>query len=612
MTFAWDWNARITLFMAVALAAALALPVLSPSHSALRDPLLGGAVAVSAAPLLLRIVRKFRQGQFGADALAVVSVITAFALHQFVPAAIIVVMLSGGAVLETWAVRNASSVLDALLRRMPKMAHRKVGDAIHDVAVESIGIGDRIVIYPHEIVPVDGVVREGQSVMDESFLTGEPFRIPKTTGSEVISGAINGGGGLVIDATRAVGDSRYAQITRVMRAAEEKRPQMRRLADRLSAVYTPLVLIIAGLSWVVTHDSERFLAVVIAATPCPLIIAVPIAIIGGISLSARRGIIVRDPVAMEQIGDCRTAIYDKTGTLTYGVPVLVEQTPKGRFALSDVLSWAASLERYSRHPLAGAVRDAASQAGLTLRDATEVRETAGHGLEGGVEGRRIRIVGRKQVATLLPNEADRSDSGLECFVLVDEQLAARYRFRDAPRSETRAFIHHLSPKHAFNRQVIISGDRESEVRYLANAVGISSVFAGKSPEEKLTLVREETARAKTLYIGDGINDAPALLAATVGIAIGPRSDVTSEAAGIVVMEGALRRVDEFVHISDRVRRIAFQCAVGGMTLSSMAMAMAALGHLPPVAGAIIQEIIDLFAIGNALRAARTPRTLADF
>lgn len=575
--------------------------------------LLKAVLLIGGLPMLYDILRDLLRGELGADALAIVSVITSFLLKEYLAGAILVFMLSGGALLETFAVHRASSVLNALLKRMPRVAHRKEGSRTTDIAVEDIRVDDVLLLLPHEIAPVDAVVIEGHSFMDESYLTGEPFMMSKAPGSEIFSGAINGESPLLIRAIRVQNDSRYAKIMEIMRAAEEKRPRLRRLADKLGGYYTPLALALAGLAWYWTGDSGRFLSVVVVATPCPLIIAIPIAIIGAISLAAKRGIIVKNPLALEQIQLCRTAIFDKTGTLTYGAPSLTQEIMQPGFQPDEILELTSSLEQYSKHPLAHAIRRMASQRRLGPVEVTQVSEKPGQGLEGTLHGKRVRVIGRNQ-ALQFPawaNAGDVSDGGLECFVVVDDQPAARYRFRDAPRKESPSFIQHLGPRHALERQLIISGDRESEVRYLAEAVGITEIHAGKSPEEKLALVRAETAKAKTLYIGDGINDAPAMLAATVGIAIGQNSDVTSEAASVVVMENSLRHVDEFMHISERLRAIALQSAIGGMALSLIAMGVAATGHLPPVAGAVTQEIIDLFAILNALRVSFPPKVLSD-
>jgi heavy metal translocating P-type ATPase len=470
-------------------------------------------------------------------------------------------------------------------------------------------------VAPHEICPVDGEVVQGRGVMDEAYLTGEPYQISKSVGSEVLSGAINGESALTIRATRLAVDSRYARIMQVMQQSQQERPLLRRLGDQLGAFYTPLAVAIAVAAWIASGEAIRFLAVLVIATPCPLLIAIPVAIIGSISLAARRSIVIRDPAILEQIGQCRTMIFDKTGTLTYGEPKLTEQfTAPGRDA-KEVLQLAASLEQYSKHPLATPVVEAARAEGLSLSTVESVQERPGQGMVGSVGGREVRISSRKQLLAMAPQAADELPppaAGLECVVMIDGRYAATYHFRDEPRPEGASFVGHLTPRHSFDRVMLVSGDRLSEVEYLARRVGIKDVYAGKSPEEKLEIVRAETDRTKTVYVGDGINDAPAMLAATVGVAMGQRSEVTTEAAGAVIMDNMLGKVDELLHIGQRMRRIALQSAVGGMALSVAGMLVAAAGYLPPVAGAVLQEAIDVVAVLNALRAAWPPKSLTDY
>jgi heavy metal translocating P-type ATPase len=565
-------------------------------------------------PMLYDLLRKLLKLEFGSDLLGGISIITSVLLGEYLAGSIIVLMLAGGEALESYALRSASSVLAALAKRMPSVAHRKRGTEMLDVALAEIAVSDTLVLYPHEICPADGVVIEGHGVMDESYLTGEPFQITKTSGSSVISGAINGEAALTVRTTQRAADSRYAKIMEVMRESESQRPHLQRLGDQLGAIYTPVALIVAGLAWVLSGESIRFLAVLVIATPCPLLLAIPIAIIGSISLCARRAIIIKSPVVLEQIAECRTAIFDKTGTLTYGEPKLTEQLNASGFDQKEVLTLVAGLERYSKHPLARAILAAAKEAGIQVPQATEVGEQPGQGLRGTVAGHQLQITSRNKLIAEKVADADQLPplaGGLECVVVMDEHYAAALRFRDAPRAESRSFISHLGPKHHFARVMIVSGDRESEVRYLAEQVGITEIYAQQSPEQKLALVRAETAKAKTLYVGDGINDAPAMMAATVGMAIGKNSDVTAEAAGVVVMENSLKKVDEFMHISRRMRIIALQSAVGGMALSVIGMIFAATGHLSPVTGAITQEVIDVLAVLNALRAAFPPKIISD-
>jgi heavy metal translocating P-type ATPase len=569
------------------------------------------ALVIGGIPLVFELAKKLLKREFGSDLLAGVSILAAVVLAQYLVAAIVVLMLSGGAALEFYATAKASSVLDALAKRVPSIAHRREGAILHDVKLEAIRVGDVLTIFPHEICPVDGEVLEGHTVMDEAYLTGEPYEISKTPGSQVISGAINGEQALTIRAEKLAVDSRYARIMRVMQATEQQRPRLRRLGDQLGAWYTPLALVVAGAAGLLSADAHRFLAVVVIATPCPLLLAIPTAIVGAISLSARRAIIIKNPGILEQIDSCRTLIFDKTGTLTYGRPTLTEIICAPGFDRAEVLELTGSLEQYSKHPLAAAIVIAAKQENIALLPVTHVSEHPGEGLLGIIEGRKVQITGRGKVATdhlSLPPLA----SGLECLVFIEGRYAAALRFHDTPRKDSRTFIEHLQPRHGVRKVMLVSGDRESEVKYLAETVGITEVHAGTSPEEKVEIVKRETANDKTLFVGDGINDAPALLAATVGVAFGSASDITAEAADAVVLELALGKIDELMHIGRRMRRIALQSAFGGMIGSMIGMIFAAAGYLPPIGGAIAQELIDLLAVLNAVRVALPTDELQDF
>ena len=567
------------------------------------------AVAAGGLPLLWKLGQRLIHLEFGSDLLAGLSIVAAAVTDQYLVGAIIVLMLSGGNALESFATERANSVLAALHKRTPRIAHRKTESGHLDVSLEEVQIGDAIMILPHEIVPVDGTVIEGHGRMDESYLTGEPFEISKAPGSAVLSGAINKDQLLVIEASKLPVDSRHAQIVRLLQQTEANRPRLRRLGDKLAAWYTPVAVAIALGAWWWSGDSLRFLAVTVIATPCPLLIAIPVAILGAISLAATRGIIIKNPAALEQIDNCRTLIFDKTGTLTYGKPVLTEVLCAEGFSRDDVLSKAASLEQYSKHPLAAAILTAARKEGLPLAQASSIAEKPGAGLQGTVNAVNIQVTGRSQVREIALPEPT---TGLECIILFDARLAAVFRFRDTPREESRPFIAHLGTRHGAKRVVLLSGDREEEVRYLAARVGISEALFSKSPEEKVAFVAAATKCEKTLFVGDGINDAPAMLMATVGVALGSNSDITSEAADAVVLDSSLERTDELIHISRRMRRIALESAIGGMALSTVGMGIAAAGYLSPIAGAVAQEAIDVAAVLNALRVAFYYRRLADF
>jgi heavy metal translocating P-type ATPase len=423
---------------------------------------------IGGVPLLVPLTQKLLALEFGSDHLAGISIITSVILGEYLVAAIVILMLSGGTALEQFASRRASSVLDALAKRMPQVAHRQSANNLSDVELKDVAIGDLLVVFPHEICPVDGVVVDGHGKMNEAYLTGEPFEIAKTPGSQVLSGSINGDAALHIRTEKLAIDSRYARIMQVMKDAEQRRPHIRRLGDKLGAWYTPLALSLAGIAWAASGESHRFLAVLVVATPCPLLISIPVAVIGAISLSARRGIIIKNPAVLEQIDRCHTLIFDKTGTLTYGTPSLSEILCAPGFAKDEVLRVTASLEHYSKHPLSRAILEAAQNANLPVEHVSEISERPGEGLKGTVGQRTVWITSRKKVIDrplVLPPVAP----GLECLLFVDDVYAATFRFHDMPRAESRTFIKHLSPRHAVSRVLIVSGDRDQEVRHLRQA-----------------------------------------------------------------------------------------------------------------------------------------------
>ncbi|RLS32092.1 MAG: heavy metal translocating P-type ATPase [Planctomycetota bacterium] len=567
------------------------------------------------------LVAKVLAGTFGSDLLAGMAIVTSVLLGEWLAGVLVVLMLSGGAALESRAVSRAGNVLHALARRMPTLAHRRTALGLVDIPLAEVAIGDLLVVLPHEICPVDGVVEAGHGSMDESYLTGEPYRMAKAPGSGVLSGAINGQAALEVRTTRVAADSRYAKIMDVLRASADRRPRLQRLADSLGALYTPLALVIAAAAWFASGEATRFLAVLVVATPCPLLIAIPVAIIGAVSLAARHGIVIRDPAILERLDTCRIAIFDKTGTLTYGAPQVTEVVTLEGALQGEVLQVAASLEAYSKHPLALAVVEAATAAGITLLPVESLAEKPGHGLTGRVHppggrpAQDVMITSRGKLLATGATAADRlpaAAGGLECVVVIEGRTSGLIRFRDAPRRDGASFIGHLGPAHGLQRVMLVSGDRESEVRWLADHVGITEVHASVPPEGKLRFVEEAIRIAPTLFVGDGINDAPALAAATVGIAMGAASDVTSEAAGAVIMDSCLERVDELFHIGRRLRTVAMQSAVGGMAASLVGMGFAAAGWLSPPAGALVQEAIDVAAVLNALRVAWDTGPLSDY
>jgi heavy metal translocating P-type ATPase len=595
--------------IAIGIVAALAVKFLLYDQTLL-NWILWVAIGGASMPLLISLVQQVFKGNFSVDILAVLSILTSLILGQYWVAAIVVLMLSGGQALEGYATGRASSVLSALAKRMPQTAHR-AGSAPSDVSIDTIAVGDELSIYPHEICPVDGVVVTGQGSMDESYLTGEPFLIAKAPGTSVLSGAINSNVALTIRATKIASDSRYAKIVEVLHASEENRPQIQRLGDRLGSWYTPAAIAIALASWYFSGQSERFLAVLVIATPCPLLISIPVAIIGAISVGAKVGIIIKDPSILEKMDTCHVLIVDKTGTLTYGKPSLTKIECLGGISRIKALQYVASLERYSKHPLASAVLATAAAENVALLDAEDVAEAPGAGLVGRIAGHSIRVTGRGKLSPENAAEMPPVAAGLECVFLLDGKLAGVLHFEDQPRNESKPFLSHLGVKHSIKEVILLSGDRPAEVALFAAGMGIKEAYGGKSPEEKVEFVREKTLHERTLYLGDGINDAPAMMAATAGIALGVNSDITSEAAGAVILQSSLTSVDELLHIGRRMRRIALTSAVGGMGLSLIGMCAASFGLISPIQGAIAQEVIDLFSILNSLRMILPTGSLSD-
>lgn len=601
-----NWRTLILIILLIAIALHF---VLSTQHY--RDIPLIVAIIISGIPLIYQIIEKLFQKDLGADSLAALAIITAAYMGEYLAASLVLLMLASGQILETYAVRRASAVLLALAQRMPAIAHRKSKKRIEDIAINDIQIGDQIVIYPHETCPVDGIVLEGHGAMDESYITGEPYYVSKVPGTAVISGAINGEALLTIKSERLPQDSRYAKIMKVMEESEQRRPKIRRLSDQLGAIFAPLALIGALLAWYLSGEAIRFLAVLVIATPCPLLIAIPIAIISAISLAAQRGIIIKDPTILEQLPLCTTAIFDKTGTLTYGRAELEDFIVFPGFKKDELLQQVASLERFSKHPLAESVVKAAHSEFLEV---DRVAENPGEGMVGYIKEHKIQITNRK---SLKPEDLETVTSyavqkpGMESIILVNDKPAGMMLFRDTLRREGVSFISHLAPIHKFKKIMILSGDRLSEVAYLAKKLGIKDIFASQTPEQKVAIVREETSKAPTLFMGDGINDAPALTAATVGLAFGAQNIVATEAAGAVFLESSLAKVDELIHISIMMRRVALVSAGGGMLLSMVGMVFAGMGMIPPVAGALLQEGIDVLAIAYALQLTWHSKVLVD-
>jgi len=570
--------------------------------------------AVGTAPvvlgLLVSMIGDLLAGRIGVDAVAFLSMTGALALGETLAGVVVAVMYAGGNVLEDFAVGRAERDLRSLVDRAPRVAHRRAAAAVEDVPVDAIAIGDSVLVRAGEVVPVDGVVASPGAMIDESALTGEPIPVARREGELARSGTLNAGETFEIRVTATAGDSTYAGIVRMVTAAQTAKAPFIRMADRYALLFLPVAVAVAAAAWLLAGDQVRALAVLVAATPCPLILAAPVALIAGVSQAARRGILIKGGGPLEALAHAHTVMLDKTGTLTVGGArlVAIETAPGER--PDEVLRLAGSLEQASHHVVAQTIVEAAVRKGLALAVPSGVRETLGSGLEGLLGGRAVRVGSYQLVcgprkpdewaARALRRAAWRS--ALCVFVALDGRSIGALLLADELRRETPRAIQTLRTA-GVARIVMLTGDRADAAETIAAALDLDAVLADREPADKVDAVATEQRLNPTLMVGDGINDAPALAAASVGIAMGARgASASSEAADVVILVDRLDRVSDAVTIAKRARRIALQSILAGMAMSGVAMLVAAAGWLPPVAGALTQEAIDVAVIVNALRA----------
>lgn len=568
-----------------------------------------GTLPVTAA-LGMSMVRDLSQGRMGVDAVAFISMAAALALNANLAAVVVAVMVAGGTVLEDLAVARAERDLKSLVDRAPRIAHRREESRVEDIPVDAVRPGDAVLVRAGEIVPVDGVLLSAAAVLDESALTGEPLPVTRSAGEAVRSGAVNAGETFELGATASAGESTYAGIVRLVTAAQTAKSPFIRMADKYAALLVPVTLALAGAAWAISGDALRGLAVLVAATPCPLILAAPVAFIAGVSRAARHGILIKGGGPLEALARVHTVLFDKTGTLTVGGARLVAvETAPGESA-DEVLKLAASLEQASQHIVAAAIVASAHARGLTLDLPKGVKETLGSGLEGTIGGARIRagsaslIFGSHRPEEWAVRALRRASwrSALCVFVARDNRVIGALLLADELRKETPRAIQALRAA-GVARMVMVTGDRADAAETISAALDLDAVLFERTPSDKVEAVATERRLHPTVMVGDGINDAPALAAADVGIAMGARgATASSEAADVVILVDRLDRVAEAVKIARRTHGIARQSIVAGMALSGVAMAAAALGWLTPVAAAITQEGIDVLVILNAMRA----------
>lgn len=600
--------------LAVTLAALAAGGVawLLGAHTVADGCWIAGTVA-ALGPAIWWVIAALRSRRLGVDILAVLSLAGALAVGEYLAGALIGVMLATGQALDAAAERRATKDLRALLDRVPRTARRRIGDDVEVVGLDAIGVDDIVIVGPGEVLPVDGLVLSESAVLDESALTGEAAHVRRDQGDEVRSGVVNAGGGLEMRATATAADSTYAGIVALAKQAAAESAPVVRLADRIAVWFVPAALAVAGLAWLLSGTAERAVAVLVVATPCPLLLAAPVAIVSGLSRTSRIGVLVRGGGALETLGRASTLVLDKTGTLTSGRPRGTDIAVAPGWTVDGVLGLAASADQLSPHILAAAIVAEARLRGVPLSVPTGVSEQAGTGVAAVVDGRRV-VVGNLDLEDDLPDWAagvlSRAslDAAVVAWVRVDDELAGAILLTDPLRPDAPRTLRRLRSA-GMTRLVMLTGDRPAPARQIGTVLGLDEVAAQQTPADKVAKVRAEREKAVTAMVGDGVNDAPALAAADVGIAMGARgSTASSEAADIVLTADRLDRLADAKLIARRSRRIAVQSAGVGMGLSLVAMGFAAVGWLPPAAGALLQEGIDLAVILNALRALRGDHT----
>jgi heavy metal translocating P-type ATPase len=569
--------------------------------------MIGTAIAI--VPAVLWVLIALRHRRFGVDLIAVLSLGGTLLVGEYLAGALIALMLTGGRALDAAATRRASRDLTALLERAPRFARRRVGTQVEVVGLADVDVGDILVISPGDVVPVDGRVVGSAAVLDEAALTGESAHVDRPPGDAVRSGVVNAGGVFELRATATAEQSTYAGIVRLALQAGAESAPLVRLVDRYATYFLPLTLLVSGIAWLISGSAVRAVAVLVVATPCPLLLAAPVAIVSGLSRASRAGVVIRDGGALENLGHATTLMMDKTGTLTMGRPVVIDVIAEPATDTTEVLRMAASVDQLSPHVMAESIVTEALKRGMTLSLPTGATEEPGRGVTADLDGRRVTVgkLADDELRTAWAQGAlnrARLDNAAVAWVCVNGVPKGAVLLRDPLRRQAPRTMRRMREA-GFNRLVMLTGDRAEPAREVATVLGLDEVYAHQTPTDKVTAVRAERNRAITVMVGDGINDAPALAAATVGVAMGARgATASSEAADIVLTTDRLDRLADAMDIARWSRRIAVQSAVVGMALSLVAMTVAALGWLPPAPGALLQEAIDVAVILNALRALR--------
>ena len=615
MAVARSLNRILAVLILGALTSGLALAAVEQHGAA--ETLWAIATAAVLVPLAFDVARSLLKGDVGVDAIALVAILGALLLGEYLAGAIIALMLAGGNALEDYAQGRASRELRSLVDRAPRLGHRREGNAIVEVPVEQLEVGDTVVVRAGEVVPADGKVTDGRgAVIDTSALTGEPLPVTVHAGGDVLSGTANAGEAFDLVVGRPAAESAYAGVVRLVRQAAEERAPFVRMADRYAIVFLPVTAVVAGLAWALSSDPVRALAVFVVATPCPLILAAPIALVAGLSRAAGMGVIVKGGSAIEALGGAKTVLLDKTGTVTSGEPEIERVVALDRLPGGEVVRLAASLDQHSAHALAEALVHGAERSGMALSPPRDTRETAGQGIRGTVDGHEVAVGSGAWLEELGYRGAREASAKLDggdsvgrakVVVGVDGAVAGVIVMADHVRPDA-AGLAQVLREVGIEHVALVSGDRREVAEEVGRLVDVDVVYAEQSPEDKLEVVRAIGARAglrPVVMVGDGINDAPALALADVGIAMGAQgATVSSETADVVVTVDKVDRVADAIRIGRRSLHIARQSVVLGLGASLVAMGFAAFGYLPPVAGALLQEGIDVAVILNALRALR--------
>ena len=565
--------------------------------------------------LVVEIVRSLRNGEVGLDIVAALSMTAALTFDETLAAAVVAVMYSGGTFLESFAEGRARHEMSQLLARVPRTATRRRDGALEEVPLVEIEPNDLLLIRQGDVAPVDGTLESVQAMLDQSALTGESMPVRLDQGADVMSGSTNAGEAFDLRATREAKDSTYAGIVRLVEEAQKSKAPMARLADRYSLVFLVVTVAIAFAAWWFTGDPIRAVAVLVVATPCPLILAVPVALVAGLSRAAHFGVLIKGAKPLEALAQIQTLILDKTGTLTDGRPVVVSIESYGELSETEVLYLAAALDQASKHPIAQALVAEARTRGATLPFPEHLDETPGEGISGTINGRKIAVGGAGYIAahtrTSAPRLSEREAGEVVVALAVDGKPAGHLVMADTLRSGTEELLAGLR-RHGVRRILLATGDRRAVAEAVTEGLGLDAVRADLTPDQKVLLVLTERKNGPVMMVGDGVNDAPALAAADIGVAMGARGAAASaEAADVVLLVDHLDRLLSGLEVAQRSQRIALESVAVGISLSVIGMIAAGLGYLTPVQGALLQELIDVAAIMNALRALRIKPTVLD-